>query len=251
MSARRPGPRPLGCGSAPTAGGGGALLGAGSPRRGSPRARGGEAGERGGGGEGGSGRRGRGGEKGPKPGEGEKGGGGEAEGEERPGVRPPLRPARYVTTSGVVVSASCAARVPASCVRLPGPAGAPSPARALRSCLPLRARLPPRRAPCASASPQSAPSPKARTLRSCLPLRARAPLVSSQGALSALLVSPQGAPCPSSPPQRAPSTPLRTRLPSARALPRVAAASLAAFPQGPGRPAGPEVALRATLGFSA
>lgn len=79
VSARRPGPRPLGCGSAPTAGGGGALLGAGSSRRGgSPRGPGGEAGERGGGGERGSGRRGeRGREGGPNPerekrGEGEK-----------------------------------------------------------------------------------------------------------------------------------------------------------------------------------
>lgn len=74
MSARRPGPRPLGCGSAPTAGGGGALLGAGSPRRGSPRARGGEAGEQGGGGEGGSGRRGERGREGAQTRRGRKGG---------------------------------------------------------------------------------------------------------------------------------------------------------------------------------
>lgn len=105
-----------------------ALLGGGLPGPGAGR-QGSRAGEGKGAREGG----GRGEEKGPKPGEGEKGGGGEAEGEERPGVRPPLRPARYVTTSGVVVSASCAARVPASCVRLPGTAGAPSPARALAS----------------------------------------------------------------------------------------------------------------------
>lgn len=105
-----------------------ALLGGGLPGPGAGR-QGSRAGEGKGAREGG----GRGEEKGPKPGEGEKGGGGEAEGEERPGVRPPLRPARYVTTSGVVVSASCAARVPASCVRLPGTAGARSPARALAS----------------------------------------------------------------------------------------------------------------------
>lgn len=62
---------------------------------------------------------GRGGDKGgTKPGKGEKGGGGKSEGEERPRVRPPLRPARYVTTSGGVVSASCAPCVSVSCVPL-------------------------------------------------------------------------------------------------------------------------------------
>lgn len=95
MSARRPGPRPLGCGSAPTAGGGGALLGAGSPRRGSPRARGGEAGEQGGGGEGGSGRRGERGREGAQTRRGRKGGGA---GRDRTGLSrghgpPPRNPA--------------------------------------------------------------------------------------------------------------------------------------------------------------
>lgn len=90
-----------------------ALLGGGFPR-----ARGGGAGGIGAGeGKGAWEGRGRGGEKGgTKPGKGEKGGGGKSEGEERPRVRPPLRPARYVSTSGVIVSASCAPRVPASSV---------------------------------------------------------------------------------------------------------------------------------------
>lgn len=85
VSARRPGPRPLGYGSAPTAGGG-ALLGAGSSRRGFPPDLGGGAGGTGAGeGKGAWEGRGRGGKKGgTKPGKGEKGGGGKSEGEERP-----------------------------------------------------------------------------------------------------------------------------------------------------------------------
>lgn len=64
VSARRPGPRPLGCGSAPTAGGG-ALLGAGSSRPGLPQGRGlGNRGDWGGGGERGLGRKGERGRKG-------------------------------------------------------------------------------------------------------------------------------------------------------------------------------------------
>lgn len=64
VSARRPGPRPLGCGSAPTAGGG-ALLGAGSSRRGFPQGPGrGSRGDWGGGGERGLGRKGERGRKG-------------------------------------------------------------------------------------------------------------------------------------------------------------------------------------------
>lgn len=64
VSARRPGPRPLGCSSAPTAGGG-ALLGAGSSPRGFPQGSGrGSRGDWGGGGERGLGRRGERGRKG-------------------------------------------------------------------------------------------------------------------------------------------------------------------------------------------
>lgn len=64
VSARRPGPRPLGCGSAPTAGGG-ALLGAGSSQRGFPQDPGrGSRGDWGGGGERGLGRKGERGRKG-------------------------------------------------------------------------------------------------------------------------------------------------------------------------------------------
>lgn len=64
VSARRPGPRPLGCGSAPTAGGG-ALLGAGSSRWGFPQGPGrGSRGDWGGGGERGLGRKGERGRKG-------------------------------------------------------------------------------------------------------------------------------------------------------------------------------------------
>ena len=64
VSARRPGPRPHGCGSAPTAGGG-ALLGAGSSQRGFPQGPGrGNRGDWGGGGERGLGRKGERGRKG-------------------------------------------------------------------------------------------------------------------------------------------------------------------------------------------
>lgn len=51
--------------------------------------------------------------------------GGKSEGEERPRVRPPLRPAPYVTTAGVVVTASCARRFCASCVPVSTPADPP------------------------------------------------------------------------------------------------------------------------------
>lgn len=173
VSARRPGPRPLGCGSAPTAGGG-ALLGAGSSRRGFPRGPGrGSRGDRGGGGkglgkEGGEGRRG-----GTRPGKGEKGEGG-PEGEERPGVRPPLRPARYVSTSGVVVSAPCAPRAPSpgglspaadATAAPPGPRAPPGRRRRPVAAASLRPARLLRRSPALCVRRAAAPSARGESLR--------------------------------------------------------------------------------------
>lgn len=107
VSARRPGPRPLGCGSAPTARGS-ALLGAGSSRRGFPPGpgRGCGGGGLGRGGERGLGRRGKRGRKGGnQTRKGRKGGRGEIRrGRKGPESAPPPRPARCVTTSGYVTA---------------------------------------------------------------------------------------------------------------------------------------------------
>lgn len=117
VSARRPGPRPLGCGSAPTARGG-ALPGGGSlSQRELPRGPG--RGTRGtGAGEGKEGEEGV--QRGEPSPEREKRGEGETRREERSRVRPPRRPARCASTSSVIVTAPGACLLPVCSLCQPG-----------------------------------------------------------------------------------------------------------------------------------